>query len=164
MNPRNQTVLCLSLFVLSMVLVAPASADDGGGGALVGSWESVAVLDGTTDEVPSLFTFNRGGTFTATGSTVANSGGHGAWKKIGPRTFKATNVSFIYGPTGEIIATLNANTTIVVASGGQDYDAEFEGEIRFTNGAVQPFSGTAVASRINVAGCDDDDDSDSDSD
>ena len=163
MKLRNQTVLGLSLFVLSIALVAPASADGGGGGGLVGSWESVAVLDGTTDEVPSLFTFNRGGTFTATGATVANSGAHGSWKKIGPRTFKGSNVSFIYGPTGDIAATLNTNTTFVVAPGGQSYDAEFDGEIRFVDGTVQPFAGTAVASRINVAGCDDDD-SDSDSD
>ncbi len=163
MIKRNQAALFFSLIALSMVLAGSAAAG-GGSATLTGSWESVAVLDGTAGDAPALFTFNADGTFTATGPTVANSTAHGAWKQTGSRTFQASNVSFIYGPTGEVSGTIITNSTLTVASDGQTYDVVFDGETRLGDGTVLPFSGTGVASRINVAGCDGDSDSDSDSD
>lgn len=159
---RNQVVLLFSTIALLAVVAGPALAD--GGGSLVGSWEVLSVLDGTTDEVPSLFTYGRGGTLVATGPTIANSASHGAWKRTGPRRFTSNETSFLYGPTGEIIGRINATATLTLAPDRQTYDADFEGAITFNDNTVAPFSGTAVGSRISAGGGDGDSDSDSDSD
>ncbi len=162
MLKRNQSVLLFSAIALLAFFGGPASASDNG--SLAGSWEVLSMADGSTDEIPSLFTYGAGGTLIATGPTSANSASHGAWTQTGSRTYSSNEVSFLYGPTGEIIGTISASATVTLASDGQTYDAEFAGTLQFTGGPAIPISGTAAGSRISAGGGDGDSDSDSDSD
>ena len=163
MSKRSLIALCFSAVMLLAILGGSASADSGTPN-LVGSWEVLSVLDGSTDAVPSLFTYSVDGTLIATGPTAANSSSHGAWAQTGSRTYTSNEISFIYGPTGTVVGTLSINATLTVAADGQTYDVEFDGEFRFGDGTVNPISGTAVGKRINAGDGDGDSDSDSDSD
>ncbi len=145
---RKQTAILLSTFAfLAAFGASPAAADPP---QLEGSWQVISVLDGSTNEVPSLFTYNRDGGLVATGPTVSDSTAHGAWERSGPRTYSSTQVSFLYGGTGQVVATVHLNATVTVSLDGQTYDADFDGEIRPVSGPVTTISGTAVGSRINV--------------
>ncbi len=149
MITRKQTVILVSTIAILALLGTSASASGGGPPKLVGSWEVLSTVDGTT-EAPSLHTYGTGGTYIASSASPANGNAHGAWERIGPRTYSSTEIAFVFGPTGEIIGTFHANATVTVALGGQSYDADFEGEVRLNNGSVLPFSGTAAAIRIGV--------------
>ncbi len=147
MIQRKQAVFLISAVAFLAILGASASAD-GGAAKLVGSWEVLSVVDGSTDENSSLHTYGAGGTYIASAASASNGNAHGAWEKTGPRTYSSTEVSFMFGPTGEVIGTFHVDATTTVAPGGQTYDAVFAGEVRLNSGPVIPFSGTAVGSRI----------------
>ena len=83
---RSKVVVVLFAVAILLMLGAPAAADGGGFGRLVGAWQTETTIDGSPDAVPGLITFNRGGTLIASGSNLSSGTAHGDWKgpALGP--------------------------------------------------------------------------------
>ena len=147
-----------ALLLLSLATTVFASDSDSdsdsdqvfSGAAIVGSWEAVSTLD-TGLTAPGLFTFNADRTWMSSGDNAFFSSGHGAWKKIGPRRFAATNKAFVLEETGGVSLVFVNRSVLLVSADGQSFDVAFETDVLLPDGAlVEKLAGTGIGTRINV--------------
>lgn len=136
------------------------SADGDDNEKIEGSW--LITITGTPFKI--LRTITPGGVvdayafppITPTVGPLINSGGHGNWKKIGPRTYAVTIKYFQLNPqlnaTFEILDTLGTvRETIQVSKDGQTYKSVFDTVIELPNGIpIIHTGGETVANRIKV--------------
>ena len=92
---------------------------------------------------------------TPTPGPLINSGGHGNWKKIGPRTFAVTVKYFQLNPqlnsTFQILDSLGTvRETVVLSKDGQSYTSVFQTVVELSGGGIIPNAGATTATRINV--------------
>lgn len=137
---------------------------------LVGAWiGNVTVLEPQTSEsFPTIFTFHRDKTVLETKTTLtANSPlgpllatpGHGAWKKIGPKTFAISFKFYVQGGQGnpyfegELVGINNINYTATIGESGKDLNATWTSALVDPGGTVLfEGSGTFTGTRIEVEG------------
>ncbi len=147
--------LALALSVGSGVAIA----DHDDSPKLEGSW--MITITGTPFKI--LRTFTDGGVvdayafppITPTPGPLINSGGHGNWKKIGPRTFAVTVKYFQLNPqlnsTFQILDSLGTvRETVVLSKDGQSYTSVFQTVVELSGGGIIPNAGATTATRINV--------------
>lgn len=125
-------------------------------GKLVGSW----IVDIDRPGLPSLqslqtYTIGHGVVETANGGAGARSAAHGAWQRIGHRTYAVTMVFFRYDPaTGAYLGTVKLRRQIEVARDGQSFTGVSIGELRDPSGNLLPGSNARrdneVGRRINA--------------
>lgn len=126
------------------------------GGKLVGAW----IVDVDRPGLPSLkslqtYNIGHGVVETANGGAGARSAAHGAWQRVGARTYAVTMVFFRYDPaTGAYLGTVKLRREIEVARDGQSFTGVSIGELRDPAGNLLPVSNTRrdieVGRRINV--------------
>jgi hypothetical protein len=138
-----------------------ASADRSAGATrstkLVGSW-MVSVDRGPT--LPALkslqtYTGSRNVIEIANGGAAARSPAHGAWQRLGGRSYASTAIFFRYDPaTGAYLGTVKLRHTLKLAQDGQSFTGVAVGELRDPAGNLLPGSNVrrdAVSGeRINV--------------
>ncbi|MEM1178597.1 MAG: hypothetical protein AAGM22_09645 [Acidobacteriota bacterium] len=145
---RVQSRILLIVLVLGALVAAPSFGH--GGNRLIGSWISTSAVDGG-GELQTLWTFNRGGTVVVSSSGANFSAAHGAWEKVGPRTFEVVNTAFGFAPDGSLAFTLENRATFEVSQDRQTFTAVFESEVKALDGTVlSTSSGSATGTRINV--------------
>ena len=105
----------------------------------------------------SLQSYSRGHTVVeiANGGATVRSPAHGAWERIGGRTYGSTTVFFRYDPvSGAYLGTLILRHELELAPDGQSFTGVAVGELRDVNGNILPGSNTrrdaVTAERINV--------------
>ena len=153
------SVLGLMLISSELPVASKAAQGEQDAGKLEGSWN--IVITGTPFRI--LRTITEGGVvdayafppITPTAGALVNSGGHGNWKKIGPRTYAVTVLYFqlnpALNPTFNILDSIGkVDETIEVSQDGQTYTSVFSTLITFPNGGTITNGGTTSAQRINV--------------
>ena len=85
---------------------------------------------------PLFYTFHKDGTLigSAPGDCVSNA--HGVWKKVGPRAYEVTQMSYIFGENCKATFIQKANFQIVVSQDGQSSKFEVVMETRLIDGTV----------------------------
>lgn len=163
-SSRARILFCaVALMVVATTAVGAisASADRSAGATrstkLVGSW-MVSVDRGPG--MPALkslqtYTGSRNVVETANGGATARSASHGAWQRLGGRTYATTVVFFRYDPaTGAYAGTVKLRHTISVSQDGQSFTGVSVPEFRDPAGNLLPGSNSrqdAVrGERINV--------------
>ncbi len=153
LDRSSMKVLLAALLMLCLATPILADSDsdsDSDSASVVGSWEVVSTVAPGV-EVPSLFTFEVGETWFATGSRADLSVAHGAWERTGSRTFTATNRGYIYAPDGSLSLLITNEGILEVSPDGDSFTAAFASEVSVPGGPViDSFSGTAVGTRISV--------------
>lgn len=95
---------------------------------LVGAWEVTATRARGVGK--NLLTFSSDGTFFRSGDThPVVSGGHGAWKLVGPNQYNASYVSFSFDQSGKWTGLNRNNLQITL---GQDGNG-FTGTVKTSN-------------------------------
>lgn len=95
---------------------------------LVGAWEVTASRARGVGK--NLLTFSSDGTFFRSGDThPVLSGGHGAWKLVGPNQYNASYVSFSFDKSGVWIGVNRNNLQLSVSDDGN----EFKGTVKSSN-------------------------------
>ena len=161
---RSKAVFCaVGLLAVSTAAVGAisASADRSPGATkstkLVGSW-MVSVDRGPT--LPALkslqtYTGSRNVIEIANGGAGARSPAHGAWQRLGGRSYASTAIFFRYDPaTGAYLGTVKLRHTLRLSQDGQSFTGVAVGELRDPAGNLLPGSNVrrdAVSGeRINV--------------
>ena len=99
---------------------------------LVGAWEVTASRAGGVGK--NLLTFSSDGTFFRSGDThPVLSGGHGAWKLVGPNQYNASYVSFSFDQSGRWTGINRNNLQLSLGSDGN----EFTGTVKSSNRDLQ---------------------------
>jgi hypothetical protein len=99
---------------------------------LVGAWEVTASRARGVGK--NLLTFSSDGTFFRSGDThPVLSGGHGAWKSVGPNTYEASYVAFTFDAAGKWIGVNRNNLRLVLGADGN----EFNGTVKSTSRDLQ---------------------------
>lgn len=148
------TILLTTVIVLFLSAATPQDAFAGHGWrTLVGSWDVAVTPDGPPP-FRNLTTINWPGTIINTDPVFG--GGHGAWKRIGKRTFK---VRFLHQVTPEaaetlpfpaIITSVTVTGTITVGDSGDTASGPFFTIFFDAAGNKFPLTGTVEFTRIKV--------------
>lgn len=111
------------------------------GPTLVGAWE--VTVSRARGVGKNLLTFSSDGTFFRSGDThPVLSGGHGAWKPIGPNQYSASYVAFSFDQTGKWVGINRNNLQLTLSPDGN----EFRGTVKSSNRDLQENEvGTATA-------------------
>ena len=82
----------------------------------------------------NLLTFSSDGTFFRSGDThPVLSGGHGAWKLVGPNQYHASYVAFTFDQSGKWIGVNRNNLQLSLSQDGN----EFQGTVKSSNRDLQ---------------------------
>lgn len=161
------TGITLALTFGSLPTVSASHDDDDQGDRdrIEGSW-AIDIVNPFNLPLRILRTITNGGVvdayafppITATQGPLINSGGHGNWKKIGPRTYAVTVIYFQLDPRRNndfpplILDTVGkVRETIKLSKDAQSYTSNFLTDITFPNGSpATTNAGSTTAKRINV--------------
>ena len=160
-SARRRVGAALSTVALVALMTAAigtmsASADRKHHGAtsnkLVGSWMVTVNRGPALPALKSLQTYTRGrGVIeNSNGGPTARSASHGAWQRIGARTYRSTQVFFRYDPdTRAYLGTVKLRHELQLSPDGQSFTGVAVGELRDPAGNLLPGSN---ARRDNVSG------------
>lgn len=139
-------VTAILVFVSALLFLAlPASAAPP---TLVGAWLVSVTNDATGNEVSAAYTFNRGGTMSASIELANVSSGNGAWKRTGPRSYSTTFVSFVDdGDPATSVLSKNI-VSIEVQPGGEAIDVELRFELSVDGTVVA--TGTSQGAGVRI--------------
>src|SRR6266404_4583454 len=99
---------------------------------LVGAWIVTASRPAGVGK--NLLTFSSDGTFFRSGDThPVLSGGHGAWKLVGPNQYNASYVAFSFDQSGKWIGVNRNNLQLSVSPDGN----EFKGTVKSSSRDLQ---------------------------
>jgi len=151
----SAVVLALAVSIGSRVAIA----DQDDGPKVEGSW--MITITGTPFKILRTYTDSAVvdayafPPITPTTGPLINGSGHGAWKKIGPRTFSVTVKYFQLNPqlnsTFQILDSIGTvRETVVLSKDGQSYTSVFQTVVELSGGGVIPNAGATTATRINV--------------
>jgi len=99
---------------------------------LVGAWEVTASRARGVGK--NLLTFSSDGTFFRSGDThPVLSGGHGAWKLVGPNLYNASYVAFTFDQSGKWIGVNRNNLQLSLSPDGN----EFKGTVKSSSRDLQ---------------------------
>ena len=102
------------------------------GATLVGAWEVTASRARGVGK--NLLTFSSDGTFFRSGDThPVLSGGHGAWKLVGPNQYNASYVAFSFDQSGKWIGVNRNNLQLSLGPDGN----EFKGTVKSSSRDLQ---------------------------
>jgi hypothetical protein len=100
--------------------------------SLVGAWEVTASRARGVGK--NLLTFSSDGTFFRSGDThPVLSGGHGAWKLVGPNQYNASYVAFSFDQSGKWIGVNRNNLQLSLSPDGN----EFKGTVKSSSRDLQ---------------------------
>ena len=100
--------------------------------SLVGAWEVTASRARGVGK--NLLTFSSDGTFFRSGDThPVLSGGHGAWKLVGPNQYNASYVAFSFDQSGKWIGVNRNNLQLSLGPDGN----EFKGTVKSSSRELQ---------------------------
>jgi len=100
--------------------------------SLVGAWEVTASRARGVGK--NLLTFSSDGTFFRSGDThPVLSGGHGAWKLVGPNQYNASYVAFSFDQSGKWIGVNRNNLQLSLSPDGN----EFKGTVKRSSRDLQ---------------------------
>jgi len=90
------------------------------GPTLVGAWE--VTVSRARGVGKNLLTFSSDGTFFRSGDThPVLSGGHGAWKLVGPNQYNASYVAFSFDQSGKWIGVNRNNLQLSLGPDGNEF-------------------------------------------
>jgi hypothetical protein len=99
---------------------------------LVGAWE--VTVSRSSGVGKNLLTFSSDGTFFRSGDThPVVSGGHGAWRLVGPNLYQASYVSFLFDTNGKWTSVNRNNLQISLLPDGNG----FTGTVKSSNRDLQ---------------------------
>jgi len=102
------------------------------GPTLVGAWE--VTVSRARGVGKNLLTFSSDGTFFRSGDThPVLSGGHGAWKLVGPNQYNASYVAFSFDQSGKWIGVNRNNLQLSLGADGN----EFKGTVKSSSRDLQ---------------------------
>ena len=132
--------------VLLVSLSSPAEAQPLT--SLVGAWRC------QVDDAPAIFvTFNRGGTFSATGPILSISGNYGAWRRTGLHTFVSRDLAFRYDADGVAVLVEETRSRIEM-SDNDNLSAELDFTLTDLDGSSstipQPPSISTTCTRVSA--------------
>jgi hypothetical protein len=124
---------------------------------LVGSWIATVDRGPSLPTLQSLVTYSDGNTIieNANAGATVRSPAHGAWERIGGRTYGTTTEFFRYDPvSGAYAGTVKIRSTLELAQDGQSFTGVAVAELRDPAGNLLPGSNTrrdhVTAERIVV--------------
>ncbi|MFZ4480979.1 MAG: hypothetical protein ACOYNZ_13920 [Rhodoferax sp.] len=113
---------------------------------LVGAWEVTASRAKSVGK--NLLTFSSDGTFFRSGDThPVVSGGHGAWKLVGPNQYSASYVSFSFDQTGKWVGVNRNNLLLTLAADGNLFQGMVKGSNRDLEDNVVSTSSSPLAGK-----------------
>jgi hypothetical protein len=145
----------------------PVFAGNGGSGQrMEGTWlVTITVKEGLPVLPPpflALDTFDSNGGLIAeynlpplplAGLLISSSSAQGEWVRTGDRTFATTVLAFLFNQNRAPVGLFRFNRTIELAATLDSFTAVFVGEVLDGNlNVLTSFSGTAVATRIDIGG------------
>jgi len=96
---------------------------------LVGAWE--VTVSRARGVGKNLLTFSSDGTFFRSGDThPVLSGGHGAWKLVGPNLYNASYVAFTFDQSGKWVGVNRNNLQLSVSPDGNEFTGTVKSSIR----------------------------------
>ena len=132
---KKRISLVLVAGALMFTLIAGVStrsavrAEEENGPQLEGSWvEDITVVSGfgAGTTLKSMSTYAKGGGETTLPVGVppplTSSAGHGTWIKKRGRKFADTLLTFVYDPTGQLIATVKIHRVLNISESGDEYN------------------------------------------
>jgi len=136
MTSRCLRSLVVSLAVLCTMLLSPlATAEEGHWHSIIGSWQVIVFFDDHRPDVPALYTFDPGHTFSMGGSWPALFGpGHGVWsyhrdsgrERDDGRTINLTFFRLLYNSaTGAFNDTLKVQAKLTLSDDGQSFTGRY---------------------------------------
>jgi len=148
MSKIHRRALACTFVLTLLAFAAPALAAPP---TLVGSWEAVASIDGNPIEDFLLETYSLDRTFVASGPRADSTIAHGAWKRVGARTFETAFVILLYNPDSTLAARLRGSTEVEVSLDGETYDGVLTSVLTAADGTlIGSFTGTVEGTRISV--------------
>jgi hypothetical protein len=134
--------ICAFAFWLAGCAASPTAAPPASD-PLVGAWEVTSNRSAGIGK--NLLTFSSDGTFFRSGDThPVLSGAHGAWKKVGPDTYHASYVAFVFDNTGKWVGVNRNNLEIKPAANG----LTFAGTVKSSNRDLQEKELRSGAARL----------------
>jgi hypothetical protein len=129
-------IQALAIIPIAALLASCASLSphpvDTSSPTLVGAWE--VTVSRSRGVGKNLLTFSSDGTFFRSGDThPVVSGGHGAWKLVGPNLYQASYVSFSFDSSGKWSAINRNNLQISLGPDGN----EFKGTVKSSSRDLQ---------------------------
>src|SRR6266568_6209958 len=132
LHKRRQNMFKIKFIMLSIMILALVSGCASSGSTftrpdtaveanrgLVGAW--VVTASRPTGVGKNLLTFSSDGTFFRSGDThPVLSGGHGAWKLVGPNQYNASYVSFSFDQSGKWIGINRNNLQLNLSPDGNE--------------------------------------------
>ena len=137
MKATAWTALVATAFMTGGCAVVPGSEAggtraDAQAPSLVGAWE--VTVRRASGVGKNLLTFSSDGTFFRSGDThPVLSGGHGAWKKVGPNLYQASYVAFTFDAGGKWTGVNRNNLELRLGDDGNS----FQGTVRTSNRDLQ---------------------------
>jgi hypothetical protein len=142
------TVLVAAVFLITGFAVTESSHPQTRA-KLVGTW--IVYMDHLPDVPPLLFTFHQDGTLIGSVPGDCASNAHGVWKKVSPRTYNCTQMSYVFGENCKITYIQKANFRIVVSKDGMSSKFEVWMQTMLPDGTVvKEITETDTAVRMTV--------------
>ena len=118
--------------------------------SLVGAWEVTASRARGVGK--NLLTFSSDGTFFRSGDThPVLSGGHGAWKLVGPNQYNASYVAFSFDQSGKWIGVNRNNLQLSLSPDGSEFKGTVKSSSRdLQDNEISTATSPLVANRIQV--------------
>jgi hypothetical protein len=123
-------------------------ADQANAPTLVGAWEVTASRARGVGK--NLLTFSSDGTFFRSGDThPVVSGGHGAWKLVGPNQYQASYVSFTFDQSGKWAGVNRNNLQLNLSPDGNSFSGTVKSsnrdlEEKVTSTGTSPLAGKRI--------------------
>jgi hypothetical protein len=158
-SKRIVVLVALLTIVLGGVTMAYASGRDTiqpaeASPEIEGTWLATITVPDGPPPFPSLVTYDRGGGFVATDSSVSPALGnvyHGAWTKTGPHQYTFTFLGFQYDTAGLLTGYVRAHETLQLEPGGNVYNGVTSIEILdIDQNVIVTLSSTSHATRLNA--------------
>lgn len=117
---------------------------------LVGAWE--VTVSRARGVGKNLLTFSSDGTFFRSGDThPVLSGGHGAWKLVGPNQYNASYVAFAFDQTGKWIGVNRNNLQLSLSPNGNEFRGTVKSSYRdLQDNEISTGTSPLVGKRIQV--------------
>ncbi len=117
---------------------------------LIGAWEVTA--NRARGIGKNLLTFSSDGTFFRSGDThPVLSGGHGAWKLVGPNQYEASYVAFSFDQSGKWIGINRNNLQLSLGPDGNEFSGTVKSSYRdLQDNVISTATSPLAGKRIQV--------------
>ena len=155
---RNSAAI-IGLLLTASLGSAVAQGENGGGGRLEGTWDTVVTLS-NCETGASLATFNSIGTFMRGGTSIGSTAGipqglrtpeHGVWRRVKGNTYEFRFKSFSFDPNVNPGGWSIVKHQVELGADADTYTSSGTGQIFAANGTqIRQVCSSAVGTRFEL--------------